>query len=236
VSTFKHSGDIGDIIYSLPTIKGLGGGTLYLNPKGYTKFTKESLDLLKPLLESQEYIDKVKTWSSDDEVVYDLDEFRIGIDLQKTNLAWAHLKKFNLHTSLMNDQWLFNIGKKVIKNKSIIFHRSQRYHNNDWSPNYTSRKSKWECYINKYHDKILFIGLEVEYNIFIKHHRKMKKSKDILFYQVENFLELAEIINGSELFIGNQSAPFSIAEGLHANSILENCIHSPNCNFNRNKK
>jgi hypothetical protein len=31
---FKHSGDLGDIIFSLPTIRALGGGTLYLDPAG----------------------------------------------------------------------------------------------------------------------------------------------------------------------------------------------------------
>jgi hypothetical protein len=31
---FKHSGDLGDIIFSLPTIRALGGGLLYLDPNG----------------------------------------------------------------------------------------------------------------------------------------------------------------------------------------------------------
>ena len=34
VKTFKHSGDIGDIIYSLVTIKKMGGGILYLDTSG----------------------------------------------------------------------------------------------------------------------------------------------------------------------------------------------------------
>ena len=31
IKTFKHSGNLGDIVYSLPTIIALGGGILYLN-------------------------------------------------------------------------------------------------------------------------------------------------------------------------------------------------------------
>ena len=33
-NTFKHSGDIGDIIYGLVSIKRIGGGTLYLDTSG----------------------------------------------------------------------------------------------------------------------------------------------------------------------------------------------------------
>ena len=37
VKTFLHSGDLGDIIYSLPTIRKLGGGILYLDITGGSK-------------------------------------------------------------------------------------------------------------------------------------------------------------------------------------------------------
>ena len=37
MKTFKHSGDMGDIIFSLPTIRALGGGVLYLDPRGGQK-------------------------------------------------------------------------------------------------------------------------------------------------------------------------------------------------------
>ena len=36
-----------------------------------------------------------------------------------------------------------------------------------------------------------------------------------------NFLEMAELIKNSKLFIGNQSSAFAIAEGLKVNRILE---------------
>ena len=32
--TYKHSGDMGDIIFSLPVIKHFGTGILYLDPNG----------------------------------------------------------------------------------------------------------------------------------------------------------------------------------------------------------
>ena len=48
------------------------------------------------------------------------------------------------------------------------------------------------------------------------------------FYKVNNFLEMATIIAGSKLFIGNQSFPFSLAEGLKANRLLEVYFQCPN--------
>ena len=68
--TFKHSGDLGDIIYSLPVIKSLGGGLLFLDTTGgadepsckaqcmdgKTNFNKTSYEFIKPLIEAQPYI------------------------------------------------------------------------------------------------------------------------------------------------------------------------------------
>ena len=50
----------------------------------------------------------------------------------------------------------------------------------------------------------------------------MKQSiPHLKWIQVNDFLELAGIIAGCKLFIGNQSFPFSIAEGLKVPRILE---------------
>ena len=74
LKTFKHSGDLGDIIFSLPCIKEKGGGILYLDPEGgeqepvvswsqynRTKLNQNSIDFIKPLLEVQKYIKEVRS-------------------------------------------------------------------------------------------------------------------------------------------------------------------------------
>ena len=76
MKTYKHSGDLGDIIFSLPVISSNGKGILYLDPNGgekeplvswsnydKTKLTKESIDKIKPLLEQQDYIHEVRYWN-----------------------------------------------------------------------------------------------------------------------------------------------------------------------------
>ena len=64
-SSFRHAGDAGDIIYSLPVIRNKGGGTLYLEPAVYTrvKMTPERVETFRELLEAQHYIDAVKFWN-----------------------------------------------------------------------------------------------------------------------------------------------------------------------------
>ncbi len=80
---FYHSGDLGDIIYSLPTIKELGGGTLHLGNKFLDKqlpekkITKAVVENLRPILIQQEYIrDVVFTDHTNINIDYNLNKFR----------------------------------------------------------------------------------------------------------------------------------------------------------------
>ena len=51
---FFHSGEAGDIIFSLPTIKAMGGGTLQI-----TNFNKQKSESIKKIIEVQPYINEV---------------------------------------------------------------------------------------------------------------------------------------------------------------------------------
>jgi len=46
-------------------------------------------------------------------------------------------------------------------------------------------------------------------------------------------LDLAQVISGADLFIGNQSCAYAIAEGLKKRAVLEVCTWLPNCLFHR---
>ena len=48
------------------------------------------------------------------------------------------------------------------------------------------------------------------------------------YKNVSNFLEFAGIIAGCKFFIGNQSFPFAVAEGLKVKRVLEVCFECPN--------
>ena len=144
VKTFKHSGDMGDIILSLPAVSSLGGGILYLDPEGgeqedlvswstytRTKLNREKILSLKPVLENQPYIDEVRLWDPSIKVDYNLDKFRRHIKFN--NLTTSHLAAFGLEPKAEkwhSKKWMEVEPKKLPNNKSIILSRSCRYHSN----------------------------------------------------------------------------------------------------------
>ena len=76
----------------------------------------------------------------------------------------------------------------------------------------------------KKYANIYFVGTEDEY-------KEMKQQINHLQYlPVKNFLELASYIAGAKLFIGNQSFPFSLAEAMKVNRLLEMYYLAPNVN------
>jgi hypothetical protein len=74
-----------------------------------------------------------------------------------------------------------------------------------------------------YQHLITFVGLEEEYEVI------KRKLPEMKYKSVSNFAELASIILGSELFIGNQSMAYSIAEITGHSRILEVCPTAHNC-------
>ena len=226
VKTFKHSGDLGDIIYALPMIKHLGGGILYLNVNKLgtnycgmpTKFNQKGYDLIRPLLLEQSYIKDVKIYTGED-IDYDIDEFRQIQPLSKINLAKAPCIHFKIDPNIVNKKWLKVGVKDLPEGKDVIFARSPRYHGN----------FDWYRAVKGYKNRAVFVGIREEYDDFVKEFGCIETP----FLETKDFLELAEYINGCKLFIGNQSCPFAISEGLHKHNILEVSKYSPNCNFER---
>jgi hypothetical protein len=216
----SHSGNAGDIIYALPTIDAIRRLTgarieLYLrlgqplilsgynnHPLGNVMLNQKMAEMLIKLLRPQSYIDLVEI-HTDQTIDIDLDYFRAGgIPLDKGNIArWcSYLTGVN---PVLWKPWLTVEPDKSYSN-IIVMARSERYRN------YTIDYK----FMNKYPD-IVFIGVESEYN-------DIKKTiPHIRWVQVEDFMQMARIIAGSKFFIGNQSFPYSIAEGLKVPRILE---------------
>ena len=75
-------------------------------------------------------------------------------------------------------------------------------------------------FLKKYKN-LVFIGLHNEY-LDLK-----KQISNLKFHECENFLEMAEIINSSKLFIGNLSFGYTIAEALKTPRLLESYLDFP---------
>ena len=218
------SGDIGDIVYSLPTIRALGIELIYLNVNrkyklpgiGQTKFNEKGAQMLIPLLSYQPYIKEVKMYDGE-KVDYNLDLFRYYGDLTYSNLCYTMLKTFGCSPDEMKKQWLF--VEPSPNGKPVLINKTDRYLNPEVN---------WNAFIDSYGEYMGFVGIESEYESFISEYKC-----DIPFHPTNDFLELAHLISGSSIFIGNQSSPYSIAEGLKKDTIQIVCDQCPNCLFPR---
>jgi hypothetical protein len=214
--TFNHGGDTGDLIYSLSTVRDLGGGELWLWPhyRARIQMSPEHAARIAPLCEAQPYV--AKCIYKDKLAEINLDTFRDYYD-GRSNLFRRFREVFKLPDVDDTEPWLTVPNPK--KKYELIVHRSSRYHN-DVFP--------WKKIVEKYGQTITMVGLECEHKEFCK------RFGEVSYIKTENFLELAELIAGCSLFIGNQSAPFAIAEGLKKRVIQESDVLVPNCQFKRN--
>lgn len=229
--TFKHSGDRGDIIYSLPVIMQKRGGDLYLDiyPQKRDRLSDGSLSLLTEekaismfrLLRSQPYINSCNLYKGE-EIDYSLDDFRIAGHLWEINICERHCETFDINFNIHLKKWLY--AKKVDLPYDIVVARSHRYRNEkvNWGEIY-----KFCLSPNHYHKRAVFIGHESEYKDF----KKNVGNLDYLY--TKDLYDVARVINSAKIFIGNQSCPYALAEGLKKNVIQEVFEPSPNCIFKR---
>ncbi|MDD5423262.1 MAG: hypothetical protein PHT32_07595, partial [Candidatus Omnitrophica bacterium] len=213
IKTFKHSGNLGDIIFSLPTIIALGGGKLYLSnntPGIETRvFTDKSLEQMIELLKTQPYLADVRRYNNE-HIDYNLDKFR-EIFACYDHIARWHLKAFSVDFDLSRP-WLENI--RPIKTAEIVVNNTFR--DRDVPLN-------WNI-LEGLEERCVFAGLEHEYEKF----RNVIGLK-IPWHPTKDLLEYARVIKGARLFIGNQSLGFALAEAMKVPRILEVHHHCPSC-------
>lgn len=224
--SFKHSGNAGDIIYSLPATIALSNNKsihYYMNvgqkghygkkphPLGGLMLNEKMADMLKPLLLSQSYITSCGQYR-DQPIDFDLDIIRsYPFPLNRGNISRWYFYLFAVNADL-SKPWL-TVEADRSWNEYMVISRSQRYQ----APGISY------SFLKKYGKKI-FVGVEAEW-------REMKEQLPGIEYRpVNDFLELAKMIAGSRLFIGNQSFPFSIAEALKTQRLLEVYHLCPNVN------
>lgn len=216
-NTFTHAGDLGDVIASLAVIKQMGGGDLFITDRGDGR--RESMrgqryEIIRPLLEAQPYIGKVQ-WHDDPKTDYDFSDFRHD-HVPNQDLATWQFRHVNVEPCL--DPWLLayrspkSIGRVVVA-------RSFRYQNQDFP---------WRRLVSQYRKQIIFVGLPDEHR-----HFQIAAGSIVEYQPTSNLLEVAELIAGCDLFIGNQSCPFWIAAGLGVKLIQETYLAVQNSTIKR---
>lgn len=176
--------------------------------------TRDRAESLATLLRCQDYLDTVE-WATEP-VGLNMDAWR-GRYNNRLNLADMMADTFGMGHSPRLDPWLVVDPNKIAR---VVFHRSPRYQN--W--NFTEVwKRAWE----KYRYDTVFVGSYEEHRDFCTYVGPIAR------YQTRDYLELARVIEGCDLFVGNQSSPFWLAEGLKKSLILEVCLNCQNCHFER---
>lgn len=225
-SQFYHAGDLGDIIYACPTIRALGGGTLFLGPATVDSvrdpMTPAKALSVRSLLIRQPYIDDVVyVTAKPDSIDYDLNQMRSVFRSSKwhprMNLSENHSEAFGLPSNLTDKQWL-TVSPNPECFGRVVINRTARYQNPQFN---------WGELVSKLGNRLLFIGSNSEHAEFCKQFGSVEHLK------TDNLLGVARAIAGADLFIGNQSCPRAIAEGLKAPCVMEGYDKIRNCHFER---
>lgn len=231
MKTFKHSGTLGDLIYSLHLVKKMGGGYFDVaieniencvakygyrpedvDPQHKGRFTLKDFEMLLPLLRRQSYIETVRQWHQGDMTPdVDLDDYRrVLYRTFEGNILQAYHLAFDVPFTMSDydTPWL---EADVIEEAPIVITRSFRYRP-------ANGEEGWRSIIETgmLEGNSIFVGNPAEHADF-----EQAFGIKVPYRPVADFLELASIINGSGLFVGNQGFAYSLAVGLGKSTVLE---------------
>ena len=217
-----HSGNAGDLIYSLPAMRKaseIKGQKVHLylhinvaakygslsHPMGNVQMNRKMAEMLVPLLMSTDFIGKCEITEEAQQVDYNFDLFR------KFHNYTGHISQWYFHTypELTCDLSVpvnFDLTPGNVA-FDIVLNRTSRYHNPTFD----------YSILKPYQDRITFVGLPDEYRVI------SAKLPNIKHYPVDDFYQLAQVIQSCNLFIGNQSMAFAIAEQMKHPRIVEIC-------------
>ncbi len=235
----RHSGAIGDIIYSLPYIKSLGkkidfyigehsfvsGESNKDTPEALTSMIKNmyplskeiynknhsNFKMLKRLLKHQDYINDVFPDEENTQYGIDLNDFRRSWNSKNSILDIVNNHFGNI--SYKKDESFLKTETISNFEKTCVCFRSPRYVDE-------SGKERYKNVISSLKDQtaieqFIFVGIEKEYEYF---------SKNILnidYYKTKDMYDVSVIINSCPIGIYNCSAPLAIAVGLSKPRFIE---------------
>lgn len=225
-NSFKHSGNPGDLIYSLALVQYLGGGDYYLHldqinylskkyygvdapPIHQGRMNAKDYEFMRSFMEAQTYIDRFEPMDPKTaEITHNLDRFRDLFVHHPGNYVDCYANTFNIRDAnlqrlMRQTPWLTVPNARKIEGKVGVVNRTERWVSPELPPQYEVWRQEGidrEC---------VFVGLPHEYELF-----KRQTGWNIDYYPTPTMLDLAEVIAGAETFIGNQSMALSIAIGL----------------------
>jgi hypothetical protein len=227
MNTFRHAGDLGDIIYSLPVVKSFGGGQFLIEAANYTRqtLTPDRWCGIDELLRCQPYIAHVREWRHREPVTHNLNNFRAALfksmrlnqNKDKALVDWI-LDAHGVPREAKDEAWLTAPPVKVARviiNRTGPGRSSHHVYHNLFFP--------WKRVMDKYGESAVFIGTEAEHEAFCA------AFGNIAHCVTGTIYDAARVIAGCDLFVGNQSVCNAIAEGMKKQIVLEVWREGPNC-------
>lgn len=177
---------------------------------------KSIFNMLKPLIESQEYIESMEVFEGQ-KVDIDFDVIRNQVFVNIPNgmiQSWVMFAFPNLDFDLSR-AWITGDFPEVPQVKDrLIVNFTERYRN----------PHIHYFFLKEYQDKLIFAGTEKEHKLFAE-----KWKLDIDYLSVQDFYSLAAALKSSKGLLGNQSMCWNISEAMKIPRILEICQFAVNC-------
>ena len=212
MTKFYHRPNIGDVVTALPVMRHMGGGVLYLDTLGYYH------DLFNNCLSffrRQPYVTECKLWEGEPFDV-NLDSY-VGDPMMvarvRTNLVDAHFRAVGLEVPPDGKEpWLTAIPPT--ERRPVVVHRSHRYRSHlDFS--FLAGVPRRDLFV---------VGFPDEAQPFVDRF-------GATWVPTPTLDDLATVMASCDVFVGNQSAPVTLAAGLGKPRIMEECPSFPSFTF-----
>jgi len=246
VQRFLHSGNLGDVVWSLPFIISQGGGDLYIRNYNRVSVVNVQFDALYRLLVSQPYLrrvihypleyggkdiifegedvgrirnpEKVK-YKKDIELDFDLDYFRMSPNLHNSHLISSYFEVNKVKMDKLPMPYLIIKDDFDFGNKSLnktIDIPDHKYNVFHITERYECGYD-WESLIKKQEYKNYFVGLKSEYDIVLEN---FDVSNELIHLCPTDMYDLALLIKNSEALYSNPSVAHTIAVGINKTHYL----------------
>lgn len=234
--TFKHNGKIGDVIFSLPCIRELGGGILYL-PECTLDGCTNLYSGLNELLLQQPYIHEVieypsglayKEQAQGIHIDHDLDLARDQPLKGVIHIVKRYLDAFGAKLNNWKEPWLKVEPKPFeriwwnVPNEYVLVNYTGRHIYNEQMK--VESKVDWNRVVNGIAYPKYFIGNPDEHLAFCK-----KYYVDLPYLPTSNLLEAVLLIRDAKAVYCNQSSVLALSQSLGVEYYLDVKPFKKNC-------
>jgi hypothetical protein len=233
--TFKHMGKIGDIIYSLPCIRELGGGILYI-PENTPDACTGMYSSVKDLLLMQPYIHEVREYPSGlgygekapgIHIDYDLDDARLQPLKGKIHIVKRYMDAFGVNYPGWKEPWLhlerwpLQGRYRNLPKEYVLINYTGRHIKND-NLNIISRVD-WARVVRSIDLPVYFIGLKCEHETF------EQLFCEIPYLHTNDMYDVALLVRDAQAIYCNQSSILALSQSLGKTYYLEVKPQKTNC-------